>query len=198
MENTLNRTEIINLLVKKIKAESYLEIGVASGANFDQIECLKKTGVDPNPDSPATFNQLSDDFFLSNDDIYDLIFIDGLHHSEQVEKDISNALKFLSEDGIIVCHDMNPKEEMHQAVPRVSSFWNGDCWKAWVLIRSQRADLEMFVVDVDSGCGIIKAGKQDPLLVGKDDLNWDNFSKNKKDWLNLISEEDFFKKVFAK
>ena len=39
---------------------------------------------------------------------FDLIFIDGLHESEQVYRDYKNARKHLSKNGIIIFHDCNP------------------------------------------------------------------------------------------
>ena len=36
----------------------------------------------------------SDEFFKQNEDTYDVIFIDGLHTSDAVYRDINNSLKF--------------------------------------------------------------------------------------------------------
>ena len=46
----MNRTTIINYLISKCKAKSYLEIGVWNGNNFDNIVCEKRVGVDPAPE----------------------------------------------------------------------------------------------------------------------------------------------------
>jgi hypothetical protein len=73
--------------------------------------------------------------------------------------------------------------------------WNGDCWKSWVKLRSTRKDLEMFVVDTDYGCGIIKKGIQQTLSVSENDITFSNLEKNRKEWLNLIDVEEFFKKI---
>ena len=50
------------------------------------------------------------DFLRTNefDRKYDVIFIDGLHKSYQVKKDILNSLQFLNPKGYIVLHDCNP------------------------------------------------------------------------------------------
>lgn len=130
------RTELINRLAKLINASSYLEIGVSCGGNLAGIECLRKVGVDPDVNSKsATHHMTSDQFFSSNQENFDLIFVDGLHHCEQVQKDIFNALSCLSPGGLIVCHDMNPLNESMQKVPMETPEWTGDCWKAWVQIR---------------------------------------------------------------
>ena len=104
----MNRTDIINAIARKIKAKSYLEIGVDNGINFASIKCDRKVGVDPNPRMPGIHPMTSDTFFAQNDETFDLIFIDGLHIFEQVYRDIENALKVLNPNGYIICHDTNP------------------------------------------------------------------------------------------
>ena len=68
----------------------------------------------------------SDEFFEQNTEVFDVIFIDGLHLSEQVYRDITNSLSCLSENGYIICHDMNPMEEIIQRYPQpiANSAWN--------------------------------------------------------------------------
>ena len=43
--------------------------------------------------------------FSKNKTFFDVIFIDGLHHYKQCQKDCINALKFLKANGIILLHD---------------------------------------------------------------------------------------------
>ena len=43
----------------------------------------------------------SDEYFKKFKDKFDLIFIDGLHHYNQVEKDIYNSLEILNDKRII-------------------------------------------------------------------------------------------------
>lgn len=188
----INRTYILQSLINKINAQSYLEIGVDNSINFDSIRCFKKISVDPNKQTSATFHLTSDDFFEKNNDKFDIIFIDGLHHSDQVLRDIKNSLECLNDSGYIVCHDMNPIEEEHQIIPYQGGTWNGDCWKAFVELKQTRPDLEMSVVDIDYGCGIIKKGQQKLLNITQE-LTFKNFVTNKKEWLNLISFDEFMK-----
>lgn len=188
------RTNIINFLIQKINAKKYLEIGVSDGVNFSNIKCEYKVGVDPELQSPATIHLTSDDFFKNNNENFDVIFIDGLHHSDQVYRDIINSLEILNDGGYIICHDMNPQQEEHQIIPFTGGIWNGDCWKAFVQLRKERDDLDMFVVDTDHGCGVISRGKQEILLDDKE-LSWNNFLNHRKEWLNLISTSDFLQKI---
>ncbi len=191
------RTEIIQSLVNKINAKSYLEIGIDNGINFSNIVCDKKVSVDPNTNTSAMHHVTSDAFFDSNTDTFDVIFIDGLHHADQVYRDIENSLKILAPNGYIICHDMNPIKEEHQTIPFVSGTWNGNCWEAFVQLRSEHDDLEMYVVDTDQGCGVISRGHQDVLKLHGIEINYKNFDLNRKEWLNLISVEQFVKKTYT-
>jgi hypothetical protein len=186
----MNRKDIIQKLINKVNATTYLEIGVQGGKVFNNIFCNTKVGVDPDLKSAATLHITSDQFFAINKDKFDVIFIDGLHHSDQVLRDINNSLSILNHGGYIVCHDMSPNEEIIQRVPQQTGIWTGDCWKAWVTIRFQNPNLYMFVIDTDYGCGIIRKGNQD-LITLDCELTWENLQKNRNYWLNLVSVNEF-------
>jgi CRISPR/Cas system CSM-associated protein Csm4 (group 5 of RAMP superfamily) len=155
------------------------------------IKCKNKIGVDPEPKAKATVCCTSDEFFKKNRKKFDLIFIDGLHHWEQVERDFDNSLKCLSENGTIVFHDCNPVKEIHQIVPRQVVHWNGDVWKAWVDIRHSYDGLEMFVIDIDEGCGIIRRNEKYKKCDCKYELTYQNLERNREEMLNLISIHKF-------
>ena len=207
----MNRSSIINHLASTIQATSYLEIGVRRAQdNFDQIKIKHKVGVDPGLEghNEATYKLTSDDFFSRNQENFDIIFIDGLHESGQVERDINNSINCLNNNGYIVCHDMNPIVEERQLClhdPRrlkyveiqkkqnnpEYGFWHGDVWKAWVKLRSMKSNLKMHVVNTDFGCGVISFGEQTLLTTTPEDLNYSNLEKNRQLWLNLISVGEF-------
>lgn len=182
----MNRTQILNTLISHFDYYRYLEIGVGGGGNFRKVSCPHKVGVDPSPKSASTIKTTSDQFFEHNSDEFDLIFIDGLHHWDQVLKDIINSLNILSYGGTIVCHDMNPIDEISQEVPRQTFRWNGDCWKAWVFLRKLRSDLDMVVLNTDHGCGVIRRGRQ-LRLDSNLPMDWENFSHCREEWLNLVN-----------
>jgi hypothetical protein len=186
-------SDIVNFLIKKYDYKKYLEIGVMVSRNFNLINIESKESVDPY--YPATHQVTSDDFFNSIDSSikYDIIFIDGLHYSEQVYKDILNSLDHLNDNGIILCHDMNPPFEVLQRKESIVESWNGDCWKAFVKLRNERADLNMCVIDTDWGIGIIKRGSQSTIVIPEDIDYW-YFTENRKELLNLIDVEEFYNK----
>lgn len=198
----MKRKQIIQTLIDKYNYTSYLEIGLNNGKNIAKIKCPKKVGVDPNLDYVKvtdflTYEMTSDEYFnkfLETEESFDIIFIDGLHHCDQVYKDIKNSLKMLNENGTIVCHDMNPTSKKMQEVPRISDRWTGDCWKAWIKLRQEKKDLCMYVINADYGCGIIQNGSQE-LLETNTSITYENFANNKKEWLNLISIKEFEEKI---
>ena len=191
----MERTQIIQHLVNKCSAKKYLEIGMGEGLNFGNIRCEYKVSVDPTPTVPVTYKLSSDDFFSQNTETFDVIFIDGLHMDAQVYKDIINSLSCLSKYGYIVCHDMSPMKEIIQRYPQSNLVpaWTGDCWKAWVRLKTERSDLDMVVVDTDYGCGVISRGHQELINVNED-YTWELLDKDRKNLLNLISVEEFLLK----
>lgn len=205
--NGVKRWDLINYLIEKHGLVNYLEIGVNDGLCIRKIKASHKDGVDPMPGSEVggmdvpeiNYPISSDDFFsfIEGHDIkYDIIFIDGLHHSIQVNKDIENSLNHLVDDGFIIMHDCNPPEYENQVVPRISGTWNGDVWKSVVKLRYKHPELEVNVVDTDWGVGIVRRGKQEiyDKVPYMDCLNYNYFDKHREELLNIISVDEFYKK----
>ena len=154
----------------------------------------------------------SDDFFqklsinevLSNDMRFDLIFIDGLHLAEQANRDITNALKYIKDDGFIVLHDCNPPSEWHARElysyynTPADQHWNGTTWKAFLKWRFN-PEVNSCCIDSDWGIGILSKKYQ----IGKNIESVNTFfefnilDKNRKEYLNLI-DFNTFKSVIQK
>ena len=184
----MKRWQLINRLIQESNYMNYLEIGVRQGDCFDKVICKRKVGVDPVGDK-ATHKMISDKFFIQNDKLFDIIFIDGLHLAEQVYRDIINSLKVLNKGGTIVVHDINPPNEGAQRREKLQNCWTGDCWKTWIRLREERGNLNMKVFDIDvTGCGVIKKGEQEK-LVRKEPLVYECFEKNRYQCLNLVKND---------
>lgn len=197
----MNRWDIINKLIKKYNYKTYLEIGIYTGECFNKIQCEFKAGVDPNPafSSPWIFKSTSDKYFdiLNPETKFDIIFIDGLHHTEQVDRDIENSLKHLSENGRIVIHDCNPPTYQHASREPILNEWNGDVYKSIIRLRENRGDLKIVTVDIDWGCAIIKKEKSSRIKVeSKIYTCWPCFADNRKHALGLISVQEFLNTEF--
>ena len=200
----MDRIALINHYLSKKDFKKYLEIGVHKGHSYNGISAMIKDSVDPDKTTSATYHLTSDDFFKkvapTLEYKYDVIFIDGLHHTEQVDNDIKNSLQYLEDDGVIILHDCNPISEMRQRVPADFDIWeygwNGDVWKSVFKFRLNNSyrTYNVFVIDADEGLGVIKNNR-----LGKEftfempnELNYDFLNQNRKDILNLITSEEFY------
>lgn len=210
------RYDVINYLIGSLNRETtYLEIGVRNPEdNYDRINASKKYSVDPGiefAENPVDFKVTSDVFFagllkgefLSSDVKFDVIFIDGLHLAEQVDKDINNALKFIKEDGFIVLHDCNPPSEFHAreshkfVISPAGQQWNGTTWKAFLKAR-YRTDISSCCIDTDWGVGVISK----KMILGKSPgiqnpfYEYSILKEHRVELLNLFLF-DSFKKMIA-
>ena len=117
------------------------------------------------------------------------MFIDGLHHYNQVIKDINSSLKVLNSKGIILIHDCLPKSLDAQAIPRTEAAWNGDIWKAFVSKRVLD-DLDCYTCYADEGIGvIIKRPNRNPLNLKINNfkkMKYLDYYKNYKSYMNII------------
>lgn len=155
--------EIINESIQKVKYNSsfkerievihsltnvndkYLEIGVETGATFLNTHFVNKEGVDPDPkcDHPNLVLKTSDDYFanlVGSEEKKDVIFIDGMHQSEFLLRDINNSIKILSKNGKIFIDDILPltydeqckipkKHFYENGILKYGECWTGDVWK---------------------------------------------------------------------
>lgn len=172
---SINKTEIIEDIIDQNGYKSYLEIGLGDLVNFESIQVEYKVGVDP------LYKTDSDSFFSENKASYDLIFIDGLHHSDQVEKDVVNAWNCLNTKGQILIHDIKPPTFDSQVVPRKQKIWTGDVWRVWYGL--QKTKLKLGYLNEDFGLGVIYKSKH-KLEAGFVDYQteWKEYH-NKKGWL---------------
>lgn len=199
------RVDLINFLIKKYQYINYLEIGVRDGSTFRQIKAPHKDGVDPgiecNNPPEVNYPITSNDFFNLIKDHpeikYDIIFIDGLHLWEQVDKDINNSLKHLTDNGTIILHDCNPLKKEHQVRKFIpGTCWNGDVWKAILKHRIENPNIQITTINTDHGLGIIQKGSQilyKPLEIfnNYNEVPFSILENDRKNILNLITPEEF-------
>jgi hypothetical protein len=185
----MDRIQIINKIISTLNFKRYLEIGVEDGECLRNVLCEEKVGVDPEP-IEGVIGLTSDEFFAGyRGPAFDLIFIDGLHHSEQVISDIKNAFMNLSERGVVICHDCLPPSELLQRRPRPQRQWNGDVWKAIHHIRVSRGDLRLFTLDCDWGCTVIERGESKKYIGPCEEVDWEYFKRHGREFMNIVQPE---------
>jgi hypothetical protein len=211
----VQRFDVINALIRS-RFESncnYLEIGICNpDLCYNKIIAQTKKSVDPcleyskfQPD----FKMTSDEFFLrlkngetnlSKDFKWDIIFIDGLHLAEQVERDITNSLLHTSDNGLIVLHDCNPPSWLrthsdHKYFLENVKPWNGTVWKAFYRMKTI-LPYKMYTVDTDYGVGVIdKSIQAEPISHENPYFEFSIFKSNVEKHLGLIDIDTFVEMV---
>ena len=128
-----------------------------------------------------------------------LVFVDGLHEWEQAYRDIVNSFAVFGDDTIATVHDCLPRTET-AATPKLADArkrsdytgaWNGDVWKAITKIR-MLGGYRAVTLDCDYGIGIVFRDAS-ATTVGEgifvSSLGWNDFVKNKTEYLGLIAPE---------
>ena len=197
MKKHITRFELINSLIEKNNYKSYLEIGICIPTDcFDLIKCEKKVGVEPSPRAhrDEVFVGTSDQFFMENEETFDIIFIDGLHKDFQVIKDYENCLNRLNEGGVVLSHDNLPGQALHMTEEDNGTAWFGTGWRATAKLRMKNPNLDVRVLDTDCGLAVVKKGIQEvyPSVAHKD-LTFEYYIKNRVDMLNVVSTFDYIK-----
>jgi hypothetical protein len=199
---------VINQLIKKFGFKNYLEIGVSDPSEcFDNVICENKMGVDPGlefPDNPVKYPMTSDNFFLQLENgkldldpgfRWDIIFIDGLHISTQVMKDVINSLYHLNPNGYILLHDCNPETYFMQRedyyIDGVQHPWNGTVWKVIYNLRATRDDLQVCTVNTDWGVGVIRRGNFNPIKFDNPFYEYNQMSNSRRRDLGIIEVHEF-------
>jgi len=175
-----HRLDLIQHFINTTNSKKYLEIGCDKNQIFSKIKCDYMVGVDPA--RGGTLRMTSDEFFSQNTETFDTIFIDGLHHYDQVLRDVDNSLKILNSGGTIIIHDMLPviEEETNMPNPGKSKVWLGDVWRLGFELMS-RSDIKFKLVTIDYGCGVVTKDSQEPRTLDVEN-SWEWYSNH---WNNL-------------
>jgi hypothetical protein len=192
-----NHTQLLNYLIEKYSLDSYCEIGVQDTRNnFDKIKVAQKRGCDPSLKSDQRISgTTSDEYFIIYSFLkYDLIFIDGLHHADQVERDFNNSLKCLNDNGFIVIHDCLPEKEETTHVPRDSKIWHGDVYK-FVMNLGRYEGIDYVTLNCDNGCCVVW---KDGGLIGltdKVDTSWESYKHYGDIFMKVIEPSELDKYI---
>lgn len=199
------RGDIIRSVIHRIKAKSYLEIGLGGGPTFRMVQADRKVGVDKNGaakaglglrDCDKFYGGKSDSFFEVNDENFDVIFIDGDHSYGQSYKDATNALWSMTSGGVVIMHDANPSR-FH---------WERQNIGVFNTVNRLRCcpDLNVFTVNHDCGCAIIQPNETFFTVtdsLGMDDyepITFNEFEKDREKYINLVEyDSDWLEKLYV-
>lgn len=155
----------------------YLEIGVATGKSMALVkQSTTAVGIDPStaaremlaylsPENNPQFYRMTSDDFFANQDVekamgkryFDVAFIDGLHHFDQVLRDFINLEKFAGPNSLILIHDCLPIDRRVATKERATLFWTGDVWRIIPCLQTVRPDLEIVTLPLPpSGLALVR------------------------------------------
>jgi|SRR5579862_2443042 len=166
----LNRPEVINYFIKRFGYRRYLEIGVEAGNTFNAVEATAKFAVDPHfriaRDAlrGESFAMTSDAFFNEHrEEIFDIVFIDGLHTFEQSLRDFASAMACVSKTGVILVDDCNPSDYLasirdHDLSRKLKEQqgvkdrnWMGDVYKTVLFINDHFGNVSLSYINDTMG-----------------------------------------------
>ncbi len=159
-----------------LQPDWYLEVGSRSGRSLSLARC-NYVAIDPVfqrfPDAPVNgrrmhfLAQTSDDAFasgfLAREGIRpDLAFLDGLHLSEFLMRDLMNLEAAARPGATVALHDCLPTthamETRDDAVIATGQPWTGDVWKVLWWVAAHRPDLRIHALDAwPTGLVVIEA-----------------------------------------
>lgn len=134
---------------------------------------------------------------------YDVIAIDVRARPRAVLELIEDCLPRLAPDGAVVVRHTNPPSPWHQRTApeaQTGSEWTGQVWRAVVEFRIGHPHCEVFTVDTDFGCTVIRPGRPARRRIGApvpDDLDWPTFVRRRDELLNLVDVPWFRRHLHA-
>ena len=112
--------QTLNAMLALFDQPRYLEIGLGEGLSFHGVQATLRVGVDPQPafdvdaarlsHPEAIYHKTTSDVFFGNysGPLFDVVYIDGLHTSEQTLRDLINVLSVTRDNSIIIIDDVGP------------------------------------------------------------------------------------------
>jgi SAM-dependent methyltransferase len=159
----------LHQLHQTIAPRLYFEIGVRhghslalAGGNAVAVDPAPELSVAP-PPGATIFRETSDFFFLGKAQQVlargvDLAFIDGMHRSEYVLRDIMNVERFARPTLVAAIDDVFPSHPLQAERDRRSRVWCGDVWKIPYMLARYRPDLLVLRLDVEPAGLLLVAG----------------------------------------
>ncbi len=177
----LPRHRAVNLLLSLYEEPRYLEIGIAKGETFHNVNAALKVAVDPTfgfdhveaqrTKPGTTYHEVTSDVYFGKyieaTETFDVIYLDGLHTFEQTLRDLNNALEHLEPRGLILIDDVRPHtyvaslpdyqnySEVKQRLGIDDERWMGDVYKLVWFIDSFYQGLRYRTISNNHGQAVV-------------------------------------------
>jgi len=135
---------------------------------------------------------------------YDLICVDPFHEYTNSKTDFNILSSFLTDNGIMICHDCFPSNKLRASPKFKYGNWCGETYVAFIEFAYNNSNYFYSILNIDTGIGIISKlpylnlyplknnfniQKQEQLLLyhkNNDDLTYTYFYENCRDIMNMI------------
>ena len=152
---------VITAIVRGCAFRSFLELGIGPGLlggllrttcpNLERIHGVDiQNGADPPPGVTWHREISTDEWFRENVVKWDCVFVDAMHEHVQAMRDVINAMRVLTPDGLILLHDTYPPNQAS-----VSPMVCGDVFRTYLAL-SERSDLEVVNLPLFNGLCIVR------------------------------------------
>jgi hypothetical protein len=173
---------------------------VAAPVKFAVDPCFQIT---PDALDGQIFETTSDTFFDENpDEIFDVVFIDGLHTFEQSLRDFTRAMNRITKEGIILLDDCNPSDylasirdhELCRSIKEREGYadrdWMGDVYKTALFIHDYFRDVSLSYVQDTAGIVAVWRSSRSivPIFETIEDMARCDFVRFKEKILPLIPQ----------
>jgi ubiquinone/menaquinone biosynthesis C-methylase UbiE len=163
--------EIIMHFINQYDYKSYLSI-----TDPFKIECDLVKAVLP---------EHSQDFYSSNTQKFDIIYVDCLHVESVVDHHLAECIKILSPKGILLINNCLPRDQSHirsyEEYLKNQYSWTGDVWKSVLKYQPE-------IIDMEWGVAIIPSGS----VITNPSPTWEDFLTYEK----ILRLRDFYDKYF--
>src|SRR4051812_30655777 len=133
---------------------------------------------------------------------YDIVLVDSFHTYDASSRDLTDALRILTDRGTVVVHDCLPPTADLVGHDWTPGSWCGVTFMAFIDFVNDHPELAYSTVDIDYGCGIVRKGGPRPALSGEIADGWRAAQRdaasafrfmtdNKDRLLNLMSADAF-------
>ena len=159
----ITKSEIVHTLARHFGYRRYLELRTQfTGPDCEVDTGIFETSIKMLYQTPlSNLGELRENCFavgLGANSI-EIALLDTWHSYQQTLDDLEDVFARLTPGGAIVCHDCWPPKAYctvngWRLVPQ-GAHWSGETYKAFMDFVCRRTDIDYFIVDDDSGCGII-------------------------------------------
>lgn len=171
------RHEVVQAFCDLFDSPRYLEVGVNQGRTFLEVKAKRKVAVDPRfafdyrkaakADAGSIYHEVTSDVYFGQlvelGEVFDVVYLDGLHTFEQIVRDLLNALFVTHAKSVIIIDDVLPSN-YHSAIKDLSlsrlvmermklqdRSWMGDVYKVVPFIETYVQQLSYAIVEDNHG-----------------------------------------------